>query len=543
MPEPLTPNLNRAREAQAEAEVGETTITTRTAWTLVVGFALLIASGFVAELLAPRAAMPSLDLAASLRDGGCALRDFEREVERDSPLAVAVRPAIQAGLVALGRGNAAVVNTGGGGLALRSELRHLVAPDFTSPRVQRAREAARDACDPPVHADPVAAARELGEMLAARGIRLVVMPTPGKLAIEPERMGAGPGPILQTGQAALRAQLEEAGIEVFDPTTVLQARREQTGTPVYLERDSHWRPDAVDAVARELARRLGLADPHTGKRGSRSAVAARNVGDLAALLDQRRGAEQVSLEAPNSETVGDAPVLLLGDSYAAIYSDGGAFARRFDPSLSWGQGAGLPDQLAYYLGRGVRRITRNAGGGTATREALAIEIARSAARGEDYLAGVEAVVWQLAARELSVGSFDPVAWTTPVAQSTTEKPPPTPMAIRIHARLAARSGLPEPGSTPYGEAVFAAHLVDVVDAATGAPWPGADPGGIVVYLLGMEGQRATPAATLSPGDPITVRLEPWDDPSVQTRVGSFSRSELEDLSLLSRPAFFGKLTP
>ena len=91
-----------------------------------------------------------------------------------------------------------------------------------------------------------------------------------------------------------------------------------------------------------------------------------------------------------------AELLLLGDSFTNIYSD---------PALGWGAGAGLAEQLGYFLQRPVDRIALNAGGSHASREALA----RSLASGDDRLAGKKIVVYQFAVRELAQGDWKLVA--------------------------------------------------------------------------------------------------------------------------------------
>ena len=54
------------------------------------------------------------------------------------------------------------------------------------------------------------------------------------------------------------------------------------------------------------------------------------------------------------------PVLLLGDSFTNIYSA---------PQMGWGP-HGLPEHLAYHLGKRVELIARNDAGAYATREML-----------------------------------------------------------------------------------------------------------------------------------------------------------------------------
>ena len=66
-----------------------------------------------------------------------------------------------------------------------------------------------------------------------------------------------------------------------------------------------------------------------------------------------------------------APVLLLGDSFSAVFSQ---------PDLGWGSGAGFAERLSFQLGLPVDRIVRNAGGASATRQALADELGRDPGR-------------------------------------------------------------------------------------------------------------------------------------------------------------------
>jgi alginate O-acetyltransferase complex protein AlgJ len=97
-----------------------------------------------------------------------------------------------------------------------------------------------------------------------------------------------------------------------------------------------------------------------------------------------------------------APVLLLGDSFANIYSDRRSFAQVVDgEALEWGESAGLAEQLSHFLGRPVDRIVRNAGGAHTTRRDLAREILARRPR----LNKTRVVVYQFAVRELSLGDW------------------------------------------------------------------------------------------------------------------------------------------
>jgi hypothetical protein len=94
-----------------------------------------------------------------------------------------------------------------------------------------------------------------------------------------------------------------------------------------------------------------------------------------------------------------ASVLLLGDSFTNVFS--------LD-QMGWGASAGLGAQLALALGRDVDVIAQNDAGAHATRQLLF----NALAGGEDRLAGKSVVVWELASRELAVGDFRPVDWSS-----------------------------------------------------------------------------------------------------------------------------------
>ena len=87
-----------------------------------------------------------------------------------------------------------------------------------------------------------------------------------------------------------------------------------------------------------------------------------------------------------------AEVLLLGDSFSNIYSD---------PSLGWGIGAGLAEQLSFFLQKPVDKIALNAGGALAARRALRRHRLGSTGR----LEGKRVVIYQFAVRELRQGDW------------------------------------------------------------------------------------------------------------------------------------------
>ena len=74
--------------------------------------------------------------------------------------------------------------------------------------------------------------------------------------------------------------------------------------------------------------------------------------------------------------------------------------------MGWGEAAGLAPHLACALGRDVDVIAQNDSGAFATRKLLS----EALGAGEDRLAGKKVVIWEFAARELSVGDWKPYSY-------------------------------------------------------------------------------------------------------------------------------------
>jgi len=426
VPPPVDPS---SREEEARAEIAATRVAAGTARALVglplatLALALALEGRALvrgdSRLAAPLAAVAEADTAPTPVRGIAALlesapwrfnrrllaaaREIEARFDEGSALARAIRPWGQLALTAtLGYGNEEAYVGRDGHLVYRADFDHLTA---------RGALAARGG------GDPIEATLAFARELEARGIALLLLPVPAKPSIHPERFVAGaprpplPSPRDRAFAAALARP--DPPLHLFDPAPLLTARARESAA--YLERDTHWRPEAMDDVALELALRLrALGDLPEGdpKRFLESVDVVEGAGDIAQLLGLPEpfpfhGAERVAPRrvrtaegAPWRATRG-APVLLLGDSFAAIYSN---------PDLGFGASAGLAERLALHLGLPVDRIVRNAGGASATRAALAEELARDAGR----LDGVRAVVWQFAARELTSGDWRAAA--PPIAE-------------------------------------------------------------------------------------------------------------------------------
>lgn len=557
------------REEQAELEVGTTTVTPRLRRALITIFLLtIVAVPLVQHGLDVRArrATPLVPKAAEAvripadawekltvpGDAGAwariqaantrFMRDvqtYEKNQEDESFLAVAAIPptqALTAGL--LGLGNEQVYVGRDGWLFYQPEVGYLTGEGFLNKAFLRARSRSGHAGEE-VQPDPLKGILHFRDQLAARGVRLVLMPMPVKPMIEPEHLSARYAP--QSGVAlqnpsypAFLKALDEAGVDYLDISAALAAEKRRTGRAQYLKTDTHWTPEAMELGARKLVEKLGslgiTAGPNRDwKRGAAEVTA---TGDIAAMLklpatSRLYPAETVTIHPVANDAGGSwspshhAGVLVLGDSFTNIYSL---------EAMGWGKSAGFVEQLAVQLGGPVDAILRNDAAAHATRELLARELAQ----GRDRLAGKKIVVWEFAMRELSVGDWKliqlpAVPARVPAGEGATATvgafyaPADGADPVRVTATVTALAKHPRPGSVPYKDHIFAVQLSDV--SGTGVPAGSR----AMVYLWSMSDNVLTPASGWKAGDRVTLTLKSWAD--VAGTYERFNRGELDDDAL------------
>lgn len=341
---------------------------------------------------------------------------FERGLEEASWLRRAFLGPVQGALARwLGAGSEQVYPGRDGWLYFRPDVDYLLGPGFLDPAQLKRRGRGGRSWQAPVEPDPVPAILEFRDWLAARGVGLLLLPVPAKPMIHPEEFAGassrpGTGSVLQNASwDRFAARLAGEAVELFDPTELLLGIRRE-GRAAYLRRDTHWLPESVDRVAAALAGRLrgaGVDGPGPDLPYRRAPATVSAAGDTATLLATGDvGLETVEIQqvlladgAAWERTPG-AAVLLLGDSFANIYSLA---------SLGWGGSAGLAEQLAYRLRRPVDSVVENDDGAHATRIALRNRLEENPAA----LDGVRIVVWQFAMRELASGDWRLLAGTTP----------------------------------------------------------------------------------------------------------------------------------
>jgi alginate O-acetyltransferase complex protein AlgJ len=429
-PPPL-PTGGTSREAVALIEVGHTTVSAASRRLLVAVFLAAIAIVPLAESPGVRDNVVShlRTIAEGMRNAGgsgawqqllarnrvvlSAMSGFERRLEDESLIGRTLRPPVQTLMTGwLHAGNERVYVGRDGWLFFRADVEYVTGPAFLD-RAQIARriESAAEWTSPP-SPDPREALIAFHQDLQARGIRLVVMPTPVKPSVHPEWLASETrsveAPLHNASYAAFVDGLRESGVLVFDPSEALAAAR-QAGA-AYLATDTHWRPEAMEVVA-DLAAGLVTAEgrlPRVDDPGYRvERMEMQSTGDTARMLDLPRHSalyppETVWLRRvlhPDGSlwrSVRESDVLVLGDSFSNIYSL---------ESMGWGTSAGFVEQLSYVLRRPIDRLVQNDEGAFATRAMLQREPAR--------LAGKRVVLYQFAARELAQGDWQVLRLPSP----------------------------------------------------------------------------------------------------------------------------------
>lgn len=470
------------------------------------------------------------------------LRDistFEDDLEENSLLQKKLIPPAQCVLTGwLRAGNEKAYCGREGWLFYRPGIDYLVGRGFLDPTVLKERGQAGSEWKAPPQPDPVKGIVHFKEQLAKRGVELIIVPTPVKPQIYPElfsRRFAYTETALQNPSfAEFARRVEAAGVKVFDPAPLLMALKRVSSVPMYLETDTHWSPEGMNHVAEELARVLSRSGLNASANTSytRHPMVVRNHGDISAMLklpdDQKYfGTQEVTVNQvrmpdgkpwePNEYS----DVLLLGDSFSNIFSLGG---------MNWGESAGFVEQLSYALKRPIDRLVINDHGAFASRQLLAHELLR----GNDRLLGKKVVVWQFAARELSVGDWRLIDLKLR-KRSRPNPSPEAPAEVEIEGNVLAVTRPPVPGKVPYKDALAAAHLTEL-KVLKGK----LDADELLIYAWVMRDNRLTGAANWTPGARINLRLTSWE--KAKKKYGRYNRRELDDPMVLILDAYWAEQT-
>ncbi len=389
-----------------------------------------------------------------------------------------VRPRVQALVSMTGQGNEQVYLTGNGWMYYRPALEHVWGRPI---------------------ADARPAISHFREELLRAGIELVVVPVPVKASIDTRPMGVDGNPV-NPGWKDFLTELRRYEIPYVDAQEILQKR----GGERYMRGDSHWRPESMDAVAAAVAETVHEMGLPRREKLARSPAILIGHGDLVGLLGigtqgiPRDSVTTFPLDQPLGETRGSS-VLLLGDSFANIYGD---------PSLGFGEDAGMQATLAHHLGVPVDALLQNDGGASKSRIALQDDVGR--------LDETLVVVWVFTARELSSGDWI----KTPLELDAPAEVVSPYLAIGEGERhdfagiVLSVSKIPSPDSAPYANHIITLR-VRADDGQEG-----------FVRTWSMRDRVLTSAASLSAGSRLVETLVPWSDTSATAQ--SASRSELSD---------------
>jgi len=550
-----TPETHRklSREEEAELALKQTSFTPGTRWLLIALFLLTIASvpaiQFVDELRSPRksAGLPTFNVYKTLpawskiravRSAGdlwhllpraAELKAAEKEIESESVVSAWLLPRVQ--LVLTGKlraGNEQVYLGLDRWLFYRPDVDYITGPPFLDPARLRHRTHV-DRVQP----DPVKAIVDFRNQLAARGIELIAMPIPMKPGIDANKLSPPAqesAPLQNVSFLEFKARLEKAGVRVFDPAPLLIQHKAATGSgPLYLASDTHWRPETMELVAKNLAALIPASTAAAPERFQLAEKEINGFGDIARML---RLPSSQNLYRPETITIhevslgnapwrpsSDADILLLGDSFSNIFSL---------EALGWGESAGFAEHLSRALSRPLDCILRNSDAAFATREILS----RDLARGHDRLAGKKLVVWEFAARELAFGDWKMIEMKLGQPAPAKFFVPKPGEKVVVTGTVEAISAVPRPGTVPYKDHVLAVHLTELVIEGRNTK----EALESLVYLESMRDNVLTAAARLRPGDRVTLRLQPWAD--VSDKYEKINRSEIDDPAVqLEEPAW------
>jgi hypothetical protein len=458
------------------------------------------------------------------------IHDFEDQLDETCFLTTLSRQPMQSLMCRLGVGNEKAVLGRDGWLFYEPSLRHVVGRPFFDDRQLLKRSRSVGEWNEKLEPNPIEAITRFRDRLQDIRIDLVVVPVPAKPSIHPEYLSSR----VQDLDTAhhnpsywdLIQRLEDSGVHYVDPTGVLMEEKKRSGT-AYLKTDTHWTPNAMREVAREISELLLaeglLADPTPSQDYNRRKLTVTNQGDIAAMLNladteyfypkETVVIEQIVDDEERAwEVRRDSQILLLGDSFANIYSDS---------DMAWGSSAGLAEQLSCELQRPVDAMIQNDSGAFATRAKLATELAK----GRNRLKDKSVVVWVFAARELTVGNWKIIDPILGEVRAVRAKPEIVTGWREVACKVEDVSNRPRK-DVPYKNFIMKLFVTDMVDADGNK----VDEGDGVIRVFGMRDRKILPVAQVQKGAKLSLKIRLWEDVETKYRrikVGALSDEMLE----------------
>ncbi len=358
---------------------------------------------------------------------------------------------------------------------------------------------------------------EFAAQLKSRGIPLLLVPVPGKATIYPEFVSRLiRKPLLHRDQLALYDQFRAAGIDVLDLTATMWDMK--IHKQIFLQQDTHWTPDAMEAMTEIIAKHIKKSYPQAVKPADVSElIDARpadrsSEGDLVRLLDLAAPEwvfpeeEALIVSRTGLDPSDQSPLALLGDSFVNIFDDPSlGFATEDEAAQSTRIRGGLAHKLAVILNQRLDVITANGGGATDVRR----ELAR---RSDDNVRGKKLVLWIIASRDLLLTpaaardagvTWERVEFNTRTSDGSTAAAPATSQQIVIEAELISKSKNQDPNAAPYLNALHVAEykLKRVVSGEfKAADW--------LALQWTFKNKQLQPPASASPGKTYRLSLIP-----------------------------------
>jgi alginate O-acetyltransferase complex protein AlgJ len=464
------------------------------------------------------------DLIAANEELLSKINRYEDDLEDNSLLLKHLLPSAQKTLLDVFKiGNEKVFIGTDGFLFFQSGIKYLTNPGFLNPDILKKRTAKAE-----IQADPRKAIIQFKNQLAKRNIKLIIVPTPVKPMIYPDKFSSmfkDFSAYLQNPSfAKFKQEMEQAGVMVFDPAPILAGAR-QKAKDVFLKTDTHWTPYGMERVAMELKNFIDLQITLSAKVKQNYNINTRevaNLGDIALMLKLRNPETHfIKQKVEIKEVVQgknifrnnrNSEILLLGDSFTNIFSLG---------TMGWGENAGFVEHLAFQFKRPIDVITRNDAGAYATREILDNELKK----GRNRLAGKKLVIWQFAIRELLDGNWKLLKMELGQKTPSTFFVPKSNIPVIVKAMIVDISSVPRPGLVPYKDHIMSLHLTNVSGV------PGLKKIQSLVYIRSMKDGKLTPAARLRQNQEIRIKLSNWQN--VENKYSRLNRSDLanDDIAL------------
>lgn len=372
---------------------------------------------------------------------------------------------------------------------------------------------------------PVPLIKEFSRLLSDRGMRLILVPVPTKPMVCREGLGLSPFTGTSPHWSEFIGSLGSFGIEVIDLFPLFASA--PAGEECFLKQDTHWTPNMMEIVAKEVASRCRDSSSRSaaGSQELRK-IERESYGDLVGMLDLGSTPEGFSPETVSLRQVTEAAdqppnsrVVVLGDSFVNIYEDPVlGFGLEGETSLH----SGFSSHLSHYLGEKIHTIAINGGGATAVREAFVQlpEAQRTAAK---------VVVWVLSSRDILLPEIPAgragIEWR-PVAfpdSGADKRDNSIGGETEVVATLREVSPIEDPAQTPYSSAIYSALFVEEGEKAVEH----------FVFLWAFRDRKLEATASLEPGRRYRLRLLPLSESPDASRA-----TRIDDLFRVDLPPFF-----